>query len=250
MKNETLIMTSVRLLGLAALTPVLARTQEPKPADFSQKTAAIWANFRWPGSYPDGTVVAPSPDRKKSVTAVFARKTESVALTVSNGQARFVSSIEGGVGSEISWSPDSRAFFVTWSSEGLSGGFHTRVYYVRTSGLKRVDLDLAVNRAFGHLPICDTSPVNVAAVAWLEGSRRLLFTVEVPAHSICYSYGTFKACEVSMPDGTVNKRYDQVGAKKRFSSDLGPRLMDARDQCITDPKSCWAHENHPGTTQP
>jgi len=252
MRNETLLLPDVSLALVAVFllsssTPVLVGTEEQKPAAFSQNATAIWENFRRQGSYPEGAIVVPSPDGEKSVTAAFDRKTESVTLTVSNGRAHFVASIEGGVGSEIAWSPDSQAFSVTWSSEGLSGEFHTRVYYILASGLKRISLNQTINHAFGQPPTCEKSPwpTNVAAVTWLGNSRRLLVVAEIPPLSICDSFGTFKAFEILLPEATVVEQYDQPTAKRKFWSDLGWRLREAPDYCIADPKSCWSPANHP-----
>jgi hypothetical protein len=235
----------VSILLLLLFISTSASADDRKLAAFSQKATAIWENLPFRGSEPTGTVTVPSPDGKKTVSAAFDRKTDGVALMVSTGSAHFRIKIEGGVGSEIGWSPDSRAFFLTWSSEGQSGEFHVRVYYVYRSGLKKIDLNPLVNRAFGHPPLClGRSPVNVAAVAWLEGSSRILVAAEVPPHSICDSYGTFKAFEISVPETTILRPYGQLAAKKKFWSDLGPRLRQAPDGCITDPKSCEVRDNH------
>lgn len=236
-------LTSVLVLPLFVSR---ASADERKRAAFSQKATAIWENFLFRGSEPTGTVTVPSPDGKKTVLASFDKKTDGVTLMVSTGSAHFKINIEGGVGSEIEWSPDSRAFFLSWSSEGQSGEFHTLVYYLADSGLKKIDLGPLVNHAFGRPPICQRgpSPANVAAIAWLEGSSSILVAAEVPPLSICDSYGTFKAFEVSIPKMTVIRAYDQLDAKKKFWPDLGPRLREARDGCITDPKSCEAPDNH------
>lgn len=250
MRNNT-AKNFVACLGLVSVLLLLlfvswgASAGQQKPAAFSQKAAAIWENFQFRGSEPTGTVTVPSPDGEKTVSATFDRKTDGFALSVSTSSAHFKISIQGGVGSEIGWSTDSRAFFLSWSSEGLSGEFHTRVYYVDDSGLKKIDFNPLVNRAFGHPPLClGPSPVNVAAVAWLEGSSRILVAAEVPPLSICDSYGTFRAFEISVPETTILRPYGQLAAKKKFWSDLGPRLRQAPDGCITDPKSCEARDNH------
>jgi len=223
-----------------------ASAGEQRPSAFSQKATAIWENFQFRGGEPTGTVTVPSPDGKKMVSATFDSKTDGVALIVSTSSAHFKISIEGGVGSEIGWSTDSRAFFLSWSSEGLSGEFHTRVYYIDDSGLKKIDLGRLVNRAFGQPPLCERgpSPVNVAAIAWVEGSSRILIAAEVPPLTICDGYGTFRAFEVSVPKMTIIRTYDQLAAKKKFWPDLGLRLRQAPDGCIADPKSCEAYDNH------
>jgi hypothetical protein len=171
---------------------------------------------------------------------------DAVVLTVSIGCAIFKINSKGGVGSEIGWSADSRAFFIWWSSEGQSGEFHRRVYDVGGSGLKEIDLDRLVNRAFGQPPLCErgASLVNVAAVAWLEGPNSILVAAEVPPLPICDRYGTFWALQVSVREKTVIRPYRQLAAKKRFCSDLGARLRQAPDGCTPNPKSCEARDHH------
>ena len=234
---------------LLPLSLSAASADERKPAAFSQRGTAIWENFQFRGSEPTGTVAVPSPDGKKMVSATFDEKVDGVTLTVSIGSRHFKIRIEGGVGSEIGWSADSRSFFLSWSSEGQSGQFRARLYYVDDSKLKKIDLSPLVNRAFGPPPLCagGPSPANVAAIAWLEGSRRVLVAAEVPPHSVCDSYGTFKAFEVAVTEMVIVKRYDQVAAKKKFWTELGTRLREARDSCIASPKSCEAPDNHATT---
>ena len=213
--------------------------EPPKPAAFSQQATALWDNIWAHGKLPS-TVTVPSPDGKKTITAVFNEKRDRVLLKITLRVRRFSAYVNAGVGSEIAWSSDSRAFFLTWSSEGLGGEFHTRIYYVSRSRLKMIDLNPLVNRAFGHPVLCEGGPLlaNIAAVAWLEGSHRILVAAEVPPLSICDSYGTFKAFEVSVPDSIVIKSYDQLAAKKKFWPYFGRRLREAPDNCITDPKCC------------
>jgi len=236
----TLSSTLTILVGSALLTGTALTEPTPKPAAYSRQATAIWENFVWDGSKPTGKVIVPSPDEKKVVTAVFDEKTDGVLLKVTSGVKEFRINVIGGVGSEIAWSPDSRAFFLTWSTEGLTGEFHTLLYYVSDSRLEKISLDPIVKRAFGHPVLCEggPGPANVAAVAWLEGSRRILVAAEVPPISICDSYGIFKAFDVSVPDSIVIKPYDQLTAKKKFWSYLGRRLREAPDRCITEPKSC------------
>jgi hypothetical protein len=222
-----------------ACLAALGLTQDSlKPPSFSQQTTAIWANI-WIQNEPVGNIKIPSPDGTKAVTAVFDRATDGVLLTVEVGSKRFKVNVEGGVGAELAWSPDSEAFFLTYSDGGLTGDYHTRVYYVSQKGLRRVNLDLAVKRAFGHPVVCEGSlSPNVIAVAWLGGSQRMLVAAEVVPISLCDSSGTFKVYEVSLPDAVIVKPYGQLAAKKQFWSYLGKDLRDARDYCVSIPTSC------------
>jgi hypothetical protein len=216
-----------------------------KGPSFSQQATAIWENI-WIKSQPVGTIQIPSLDGTKAVTAAYDQKTDLLLLTVASGGKQFKVKLQGGVGAELAWSPDSKAFFVTWSDAGLDGEYHTLVYYVSEHGLRKVNLDLATKRAFGHpVPCLGSTLVNVVGVAWVEGSQRMLVAAQVPPLSICDSYNTFKAFEVSLPAAVVIKPYGQVPAKKKFWTYLGKDLRDAPDGCVTDPKSCQVPDNHP-----
>ncbi len=247
LRRSKLAISWVWIISLLLLIPTESTYADEtlKLGVFSLQATALWENI-WVHGKPPSTVTVPSPDGKKIITAVFDEKTDRVLLKITFGAKRFTADVDGGVGSEIAWSPDSQAFFLTWSSEGQSGEFHTRIYYVTRLGLKMIDLNPLVNRAFGHSVLCEggPGPANVAAIAWLEGSRRILVAAEVPPLTICDSYGIFKAFEVSVPDSIVIKHYDQLAAKKEFWSYLGPRLREAPDRCITDPESCEVPNNH------
>jgi hypothetical protein len=225
------LLTSFGMIGVLA--------NSPKPPSYSRQATEIWENF-WDGERPVHTVEMPSPDGKKSVSAAYDEQRMLTLLTVSVGAKRFVVNLGQGVGAELAWSPDSEAFFVTFSDAGLNGGYHTSIFYVHETGLRKINPDLVIQRVFGHPVECDyPEPPNVVGVAWLGSSHRVLIAAQIINHSICDSYGTFKAYEVSLPEVTVVKPYGQLATKKRFWSELGEELRSARDNCITDPKTCY-----------
>jgi len=211
---------------------------------YSQQATAIWANISTKGG--SGTIRIPSPDGAKAVTAGYDPKTDSILLTVAAGTKQFKAKVRGSVGSELAWSPDSRAFFLTYSDAGLGGEYSTLVFYVSERGLRKVNPSLVVKRAFGHA-LCSggPSPANVVGVAWLEGSHRILIAAQVPPHSVCDNYNTFRAFELALPSAVVKKSYGQIAAKQSFGFYLGKDLRDAPDGCVTDPKSCQVPDNHP-----
>jgi hypothetical protein len=141
------------------------------------------------------------------------------------------------VDSEVGWSPDSKAFFVTYSDGGNIGTFHVKVFHVNISGLRESEpipngRNLLVPKCF------DPEYPNVGAIKWLKDSSRLLIAVEVPPHSSCASMGTFRAYEISVPDGKVLKQYGQLRAKALFSGSLGQELVAADDGCVRNPHTC------------
>lgn len=211
---------------------------------YSQQATAIWANI-WIKKEPVGTIRIPSPDRTNAVTAVYDLKTDSTLLTVAAGTKQFKAKVQGSVGSELAWSSDSKAFFLTYSDAGLGGEYFTLVFYVSEQGLRKLNPSSVVKRAFGHA-ICSggPSPVNVVGVAWMRGSDRILIAAQIPPLSVCDSYNTFKAFELALPSAVVIKSYGQIAAKQSFWSYLGKDLRDAPDGCVTDPKSCQVPDNH------
>ncbi len=244
-----MLLTSASLTAqivLACLTALGLTQDSLKPPSFSQQATAIWENI-WIQNKPVGTIKIPSPDETKTVTAAYDQKTDRTLLTIAAGTRRFKTEVEGTVGSELAWAPDSKAFFLTYSDAGLDGEYHTLVFYVSEHGLRKVNPDLVIKRAFGN-PVSCLGPTiaNVVGVAWLGDSHRMLIAAQVPTLTICDSYGTFKVFEISLPDAIVIKPYGQLAAKKQFWPYLGKDLRDARDNCITDPKSCYSadHESH------
>jgi hypothetical protein len=50
--------------------------------------------------------------------------------------------------------------------------------------------------------------------------------------------GTFRAFKITVPDGKVLSRYDQIQAKKLFGNDMGEELVNSDDDCIRRPEKC------------
>lgn len=154
-----------------------------------------------------------------------------------NYALRFGSYVEA----EVAWSPDSKAFFVTYSDGGAVGGFHVLVYRVDDSGVHKSEPVPPRTKLFR--PDCITGDyANVGAIQWGEDSGSLIIAVEVPPHSGCVNMGTFSAFKVSLPDGKVLKQYGQLEAKRVFAKTLGVELQHADDNCVKNPGTCspWA----------
>jgi hypothetical protein len=92
-------------------------------------------------------------------------------------------------------------------------------------------------------------PPNIGAVAWLSDTR-LLVAAEIMPHSNCDSMGTFVAYEFALPTGRLERRYDQLEAKKRWRAQLGVELLEAPDECIRKPRACFVPFNHPDRQAP
>ncbi|MGB7602979.1 MAG: hypothetical protein WBM24_21940, partial [Candidatus Sulfotelmatobacter sp.] len=153
-----------------------------------------------------------------------------------------------GRGAEILWSPDSRWLAVTYTY--CCSGFspYLNVYEVSESGVRDLNVKHALARGFETGIRCDGGlPASqwalTAAVKWLDSSH-LLAAVQVPNVSVCDSMGVFELREISVPQLSILKTYDQLKAKRLFRNDLGGNLLDANDGCVQAPKSCWVAVHH------
>jgi hypothetical protein len=153
-----------------------------------------------------------------------------------------------GRGAEILWSPDSRWLAVTYIS--CCSGFspHLEVYEVSNSGARSLNVKHALTSGFKTSVRCDGGSTAsqwalTAAVKWLDSSH-LLAAVQIPNVSVCDSMGVFELREISVPNLSILKAYDQLQAKELFREDLGGNLRDAKDECVRDPESCWVSVHH------
>jgi hypothetical protein len=150
------------------------------------------------------------------------------------------------VDAEVEWSPDSAAFFVTYSDGGAIGTDHVVVFRIDRAGVH--ESEPVPNGARLFKPDCITGDhPNVGAIQWGKDSNTLVIAVEVPGQSGCSNMGTFKAFEISAADGRALKRYSQLEAKRVFRKSLGVELQNADDDCIRIPNSCvpyWAQPPH------
>jgi len=113
--------------------------------------------------------------------------------------------------------------------------------------LTEISLTPLVHKAFGAPVKCAVpEKPNVGALKWID-NRRIVVVAQIIQHSVCDSFGTFKAYEIDVRDRRVVRSYGQLVAKKRFADDLGSLVKDAPDHSVTDPRSCWVSTNHPST---
>jgi hypothetical protein len=189
-----------------------------------------------------GEGIVPSPDGKKRIVVQPPRKAatedENHFVFVEAFGKKYPTTIGRWVNAELAWSPDSKAFFVTYSDGGNIGIYHVKVVYVNPTGLRIVE-PVGKTRQLVRPRCFDPEPPNIAAIKWARSdSSRLVIAAEVPAHSNCASMGTFRAFEIGVPEGKVLFTYDQIAAKKLFASDLGDELLESDDECVRVPEKC------------
>lgn len=224
------------LLVVTALS-IVARASE-----YSRQATALGDTLR------DKPWRIPAPAGSKSITARFVDRppdSRELELVVSGSRERKTIRAGLGVGAELLWSPDGKAFGLTTSNQGANGIYKAYIYRISGADIKKINLTPAVENLFGHPVKCGwPEPPNVAVVAWGKSSNRILVAAEIVHHSVCDSFGTFKLYELSVPSLKLVRIYDQITAKKKFAALLGEELMQADDECIRNPRRCFVPSNH------
>jgi hypothetical protein len=147
---------------------------------------------------------------------------------------------------EILWAPDSKAFFVNYSDGGAVGNFHVMVFHLKGEGFTTYEPTRAAEADFlKNYPKCfQPEEPNMAGVAWLSNSSRLLIAVEVLPHTNCDMMGTFSAYVVDVDSGRILAKHGQLEAKKLFRPLLGPELQNSNDECFLVPGACAIPDLH------
>lgn len=236
---------------VAAALLIFAIASSPVSADKTHRATGMYSR----GAIPvfdlyferKGEMQVYSPDHASVVTPKYKPESTEMHLSVKTQAKTYDWDVGVSVGTEISWAPDSKAFFLTRSPAGRNGFYETSIYLLEGGQVRVIEVTPAVYKAFGQPVKCDVpEPPNVAGIKWLEGSRQLIVAAEIVNHSICDSAGTFKLYTFSVPDLVLAEEYDQLKAKRLFWNDLGWELRPANDECVRHPKSCevaWNHRN-------
>ncbi|HWG19939.1 MAG TPA: hypothetical protein VG225_05350 [Terracidiphilus sp.] len=236
----------VRGCTVVLLAASVASAQVKTDPFYSKAATSVWDRL-WVGENTRPVVVV-SPDGRSRATAAYTESDddENVDVVLSGAVGMWKVNIGLGVGAELLWSPDSKALFIT-TSDGVRNGPY-RLYVIdRFEGEleKRELTDLIVHR-FGHPVKCQApEDPNIAGIAWVPGSHRLWVAAEIVHHSICDSYGTFRAYEVDPQKMAIVRSLNQIEAKRILGGELGPELADAPDKCILRPSACYLPWNHP-----
>jgi hypothetical protein len=200
-------------------------------------------------TYTDLGKAAKSPDGKMKVYVRLpggTSKYHPASVIVQTQHGKLIEKIQFGLDTEVLWSPDSQAFTMTGSVEGANGRYETSVFYVREDHLEQVELTRLIAQVFGHPVKCGWPEFpNIVAVKWLNPSQQILVAAQILHHSNCDSFGTFKAYAVDLTRLSIIETFDQLETKRRFAKDLGSELLQANDNCIRDPRSCYVPSNHP-----
>ena len=186
----------------------------------------------------------PSPDGYKKI--VLEWKSGQPEVFVREGGKQYSVPISPWPCPEFQWSPDSKAFFISYSDGGSVGNYKTLVVFPSAAGIRVVDPTFAVEKDFlTHYPKCfDPETPNLGGVAWQGDAKRLLLAAQVLPHSNCDMMGTFSLYEIEVPSGRIIKKHGQLAAKKTFGGLLGSELRYADDGCFRNPGSCNIPQLH------
>jgi len=145
----------------------------------------------------------PSPDGSKVIVEKWDRNSDlphSIVTVEAFGKS-FETDFASSPDCELAWSPDSRAFFVTYTQGGAVVYFVTKIFFVNAEGFEMVEPTKEVAKQFMSVPhYCywDEDP-NLASIAWLGDSSRMLVAAEFLPHSNCEEMGMFRAYEITVP---------------------------------------------------
>ena len=171
----------------------------------------------------------PSPDGRSTVRP-RGEYADHIELVVEGSIGNAIIPLGPGVGSELLWRDDGRAFAVTTSDQGLNGAYRTIVVERRASGLKMADVTRAIYDAFGQPVRCDWPEApNVAALAWDASDGSLIVAAQIIAHSNCDHYGSFRTYQIEPWTRRIVAAWDQSMSRSRFGPRLGALLRNAPD---------------------
>ena|SRR2546422_369590 len=214
-----LIATAVLLTGAGPMT-------EPKPGIWSAKAVYLWPGPTALADRPLGgrAIEVLSPDGKNTLVVRDGALTVRTAVgsTLPAGSPLHVEDL-----AEVSWAPDSKAFYVTQSDGGWVGSWYLMVYLLSSDGLGEADISQAALKDFqSRVSGCPEEKANIAAIGWDGGSKKLLLVAEAPPHSSCRDMGKIHGYLVAVPTGEILAKYDRRSIEKSWGSLLGQRLKD------------------------
>ena len=182
-----------------------------------------------------------SPDKKKRIDI------DEKEITLIFDGKRIATEFGELPNDELGWAPDSKRFFVTWTTGGEEGEWRVGVYEVQDDSLRAIgppdgvgakarsdfekrvrqrpiesDLDNKHDRhIWRDADYCE--PANIVGSKWLDSGKELLLSVmivNVPAR--CRYGGSFEVYRVRVDDGAVLQRYSPERARRLFGKNYFP----------------------------
>ena len=213
------MVVNVRIIILLAVLSCLLPLTGPVATACAEE--GLWSKqaFSIP-RHRDFTV--PSPDRKKTVLI------KDLSLVVIDGGSA-VPGIEGYtllLPAEISWAPDSKAFFITANEGGLGDEtWFVTVFMLEHDRVKYYAVTAEVaNRLKKEIQCPDAGEPHFGAIKWVKESKNLLVVAEVPEHSSCPEKGTLRGYIIEVPSGKVLSELPLKQLVDDWGGYLGPRI--------------------------
>jgi hypothetical protein len=208
--------------------------------EWSSKTVSLFNTWGGLDSNPGRRLSLASPDGKKIIEV----RNERVGIVI-DGKA-YRTKLGEKTNAELGWAPDSQYFFLTWTDGGDTGTWHTDLYSVGASGLRRIDkFENQVRSEFEqrirHLPMpkefgrsvdrhfwleAQYCEANIVGAEWLNGSQQLLLSALVPNVGDCRYMSTFGVYRVAVPSGNILQHYKAREAYKEFDRKNLPRITE------------------------
>ena len=219
-KNRTCLITLVLLIP--SLAQATYCPPQGKPGAWSKQATYLCSRAVKQGFARDIRVY--SPDRSKAVHVVNGHWFVEVGKTTLrlSSEESYVSDYPA----ELSWSPDSSAFYITQSDATSEiNGFHTELYRVNEQTVRRMqDIWSMVNDRFGKRHECVNEDPNVAGLEWVGGSSQIVVIAEIPPDSVCAPREYFAGYLISIADSQVMHEYGPPELFRRLGGVFGVRL--------------------------
>jgi hypothetical protein len=189
-----------------------------KPGDWSSAAYFVWP-IQKDAQYRE--IRIPSPDRTWSTVI----RENSLTFVTSRSNVNPSPPVYLYGLAEVGWASDSSALFLTRSDGGWVGSWFARVILVNAGKLREIDITQEAAKDFhNHISKCAEEQPNMIALAWLDGSRKLLLVAESPNHSSCPDMGNIAGYIIEVPSGRILNTYDKKALKAKFGHFFGPRL--------------------------
>lgn len=148
-------------------------------------------------------------------------------------------------GTFVKWSPDSKAFYVMWSSGGAVGDYHVRVFFV--AGEKAVESPAPTRVAadFAKHHYCKARGNNLFAIRWVNGSERILLQPQIYPASDCRQMGFTVSYLANTADGEIleHSPAKQIVSEDGCPSNVFPTAFVTQKE-VDDYRASSAQKSH------
>jgi hypothetical protein len=190
----------------------------------------------------------PSPDGKSAIEVSYDTTPDYPDLEVARlrvtAVGKYVGEVEpvGSVESELTWSPDSKAFFIN-GNDNANGDDHLAVHLLSDPALgpRYITRDVVQDMARSFPPCEAKDPINicaelaadpdgyigVSALDWIHDSSEIVVMAEVPCSSsmggiMCQVLGY----EVQVPSGKILRRMEAKEFARRWQHSMAWKFED------------------------